>query len=114
MATGIVINNNEIPWSFVHSVWGRLGKDWDQTKDTFWKARNAKGGSGGIIRYIEAGFKENGNGALPYNMIPSKDVNEGRIETIRKWWDTLYQPKKKKDMASMKEIFAAFAMGEEE
>jgi hypothetical protein len=59
-----------------------------------------------------AGFKQLYGGAAPYNLQPSKEREEGRMEDVRKWWNTeVYQPKKKP--MSMKEVFAAIAVGKE-
>jgi hypothetical protein len=79
--------------------------DWDQTINAFWKARNHPT----IIKYIQLGFKPDKNGRI-YSLLPSKEMNEGKMESIRQWWNSLYKPSTKtKSLMSMKEIFRELA-----
>ena len=101
----IIINAQKIPWSFIQFVRiKKMGGDWDQTINAFWLARN----STDVIKYVQAGFSpdEKGN---KYSLLPSKEMNEGKMEMIRKWWDSLYKPQPKKSMMSMREIFRELA-----
>lgn len=116
---GVTINGNLLPWSFVRRVWNKCGRDWEQTVDCFWKARNATGPAG-IQKYIMAGFKSR-EGGVPYMLQPSKERQmPGGMKKLWSWWHGLYlrkrseseQPQKPSatirdtDVKSMKEIFA--------
>jgi SPP1 gp7 family putative phage head morphogenesis protein len=92
--TGITINGNLLPWSFVRRVWNKCGRDWEQTVDCFWKARKATGHAG-IQKYIMAGFKSRGGG-VPYMLQPSKErqLPGGKKKTWA-WWHGLYISKKR-------------------
>lgn len=115
---GITINGNMLPWSFVRRVWNKCGRDWEQTVDCFWKARNATGPAG-IQKYISAGFKSR-NGGVPYMLQPSKErQSPGGMKKLWDWWHGLYTRKqpaapaapapvvvvRSDDVKSMKEIF---------
>lgn len=115
---GITINGNMLPWSFVRRVWNKCGRDWEQTVDCFWKARNATGPAG-IQKYIGAGFKSR-NGGVPYMLQPSKERQlPGGMKKLWDWWHGLYVRKqpalpaapapvvvvRTDDVKSMKEIF---------
>jgi hypothetical protein len=103
---GITINEQKIPWSFIQFVRNKkMMGDWDQTINAFWQARNHPT----IIKYVQMGFKPDKNGRI-YSLLPSKEMNEGKMERIRLWWKGLYKPStKQKDMMSMKEIFRELA-----
>ena len=64
--------------------------DWDDTIDAFWKARNATGANG-IYRYIMSGFKPTSRG-VPWITLPSKERENGKMQSIRDWWGALYKP----------------------
>jgi hypothetical protein len=125
--TGVTINGNLLPWSFVRRVWKKCGRDWEQTVDCFWKARNATGPAG-VQKYIMAGFASR-NGGVPYMLQPSKDrQTPGGMKKLWSWWHGLYTRKIKdpvisrfasmseaknpvavvrsEDVKSMKDIFA--------
>ena len=103
-APHIVINSQKIPWSFIQFV--RIKKmkgDWDQTINAFWQARNHPT----IIKYIQMGFKPDKNGRI-YSLLPSKEMNDGKMDMIRKWWDSLYKPaQKKQGVATIKDALRA-------
>lgn len=89
--TGLKINDQIIPWSFVYQVNKLCNGDWDDTIDCFWKARHAVGTSG-IHKYIKAGFKlRNG---IAYMRLPSKERESGKMDSLRQWFDTLYDRKR--------------------
>lgn len=112
--SGVNICGNEIPWAFVMKVRRIVGGDWDVVQDIFWKAKNARGGSIGIMKYVMAGFKRSASGAVPYNLQPSRERESGQMHKIRGWWtSSVYQPKKQNSPMSMKDIFAAIAAGRE-
>jgi hypothetical protein len=91
--TGVTLNGNLLPWSFVRRVWNKCGRDWEQTIDCFWKARNAAGPAG-IQKYIMAGFKSR-NGGVPYMLQPSKDrQTPGGMKKLWAWWNGLYNRRK--------------------
>lgn len=115
---GVTINGNLLPWSFVRRVWNKCGRDWEQTVDCFWKARNATGPAG-IQKYISAGFKSRGGG-VPYMLQPSKEREQpGGMKKLWDWWHGLYISKRPApaeklistviirtdEVKSMKEIF---------
>jgi hypothetical protein len=88
----VVINGQQVPWSFIKLVYKAMGDDWDTTIDLFWKARNATGRNG-IIRYVKAGFKPDKKGNR-YAFLPSADRDAGRMRQIRDWWKReVYTPK---------------------
>jgi hypothetical protein len=80
----IVINGQKIHWSAVQMVRANCGGDWDQTIDSFWKARHATGKSA-ILRYVLRGFVKNEKG-IRYSLLPSKEREHGQMESIRQWW----------------------------
>jgi hypothetical protein len=88
-APHITINGHRVTWSFIIFVHKRL-HDWDDTIDAFWKARNATGPNG-IYRYVMAGFSP-GKNRVPWNTVPSREREEGKMEKIRDWWIGLYTP----------------------
>lgn len=105
---GITINGNLLPWSFVRRVWNKCGRDWEQTVDCFWKARNATGYAG-IQKYIMAGFTSR-DGGVPYMLQPSKDrQTPGGMQRLWSWWHGLYSRKIKNPIVSK-----IAAMGERE
>ena len=86
---GITINGTMLPWSFVRRVWNKCGRDWEQTVDCFYKARNATGPAG-VQKYIMAGFTSR-NGGVPYMLQASKDRQApGGIKKLWTWWHGLY------------------------
>ena len=104
---GVFINQQKISWSFIQFIRNKkLGGDWDQTINCFWLARN----STNIVKYVQAGFvpDEKGN---KYSMLPSKEMNDGKMEMIRQWWEGLYKPsaKNERGMMSLKQIFRELA-----
>lgn len=101
LAPYITISDQRVAWSFIKYVYKRLGCDWDDTIDAFWKAREATG-SNAIYRYVMAGFKP-GKNRVPWNSTPSKEREAGRMGKIRRWWLNLYTPSaKKRDTLSVK------------
>jgi hypothetical protein len=104
--TFVVIEGQEIPWSVVQRVRTLCGGDWDQTMDAFWKGRKAKG-KDGIIKYVLAGFRRGKNGNK-YSLLPSKEVNDGKMEEVRRWWgECVYKPKPRSDLVSVGDVFRA-------
>jgi hypothetical protein len=104
---GIVINGQRVPWSFIQFVRNKkMGGDWNQTINAFWQARNAPN----IIKYVQMGFKPDKNGRI-YSLLPSKEMNDGKMEMIRQWWEGLYKPsaKNERGMMSLKQIFRELA-----
>jgi hypothetical protein len=104
---GIIINGQKVSWSFIQFVRNKkLGGDWDQTINAFLVARK----STDIIKYVQTGFKPDKDGKL-YSLLPSKEMNDGKMESIRQWWEGLYKPSTKNDkgMMSLKEIFSALS-----
>ncbi|MFA5751100.1 MAG: hypothetical protein WC898_02310 [Candidatus Paceibacterota bacterium] len=89
----ILINDQRVTWSMIKYVYKRLHCDWDNTIDAFWKARNATG-SNGIYRYIMSGFTPGKKGPA-WIHLPSRDREEGKMESIRQWWFKLYVPSSK-------------------
>jgi len=106
-ATGITINGQPIPWSFIQMLRVRFfGGDWDRTIDCLYKARNAAGDNA-IIRYVKRGLlpDEHGN---RYSLLPSKETNEGRRCDVQAWWQSIYRPARgEKRMASTKQALKA-------
>lgn len=86
---GVKINDYTIPWSFVWQTYAKCGRDWDCTMDAFWKARNCTG-KNGIQRYILCGFKH----PTKYILSVSKERENGKMDSIREWWLSLYDRKK--------------------
>jgi hypothetical protein len=86
------ITDNLIPWSFVFQVKKHCNGDWDAVMDVFWKARHAKG-KNAVQRYIRAGLKPNQCG-VKYALLPSKEREDGRMDSIRQWFDSLYKRKR--------------------
>jgi hypothetical protein len=82
--------------------------DWDDTIDAFWKARNATGYNA-IQKYVLKGLLADKNGRQ-YILIPSKERENGQMESIRTWWETLYE--RKSPTMSIKDIFGAIATGD--
>lgn len=89
---GLKIGDQVIPWSFVFQVKKECHGDWDTTIDCFWKARNAKG-SYAVQRYIRKGLKPDQFGKR-YMLLPSKEREAGKMDSIRQWFDKLYDRKK--------------------
>jgi hypothetical protein len=108
---GITINGQKISWATVQKVRSMFRGDWDDTMDAFWKARNAKGVNG-VVKYVMKGFLPDAKG-VRYSMVTSKERENGQMESIRRWWNSLYQVKPKKTTMSIREIFAAIAAGTE-
>lgn len=107
-AVGIKIGSQIIPWSFVRMVNNAAKGDWDNTIDAFWKARNATGYNA-IQKYITKGLIADGNGRR-YILVPSKERENGQMESIRTWWEGLYE--RKSPTMSIKDIFGALAAGD--
>lgn len=89
----IEMSGQKISWSFIQKVRRLCGGDWDQTLDAFWKARSATG-ENGIMKYIMKGFVLNAAG-VRYILLPSPEMNSGRMESIRSWWAGLLAPHQK-------------------
>lgn len=85
----IQIKDSSIPWSFIWKVYGQARKDWDVVADVFWKARNCEG-KNGVQRYIMVGLRSENKWILQ----PSKEKENGKMESIRQWWLGLYERKK--------------------
>ncbi len=101
---GLNINDQIIPWSFVFLVNKQCRGDWDTTMDCFWKARHIKDVNG-VQRYIRAGLKQNQYGKR-YILLNSKERENGQMESIREWFQSLYERKRApnqecKDIVSM-------------
>lgn len=94
----ITIADSSIPWSFIWLTFGKCGKDWDCTIDCFWKCRKSIG-KNGVQRLILAGLRH----PTKYMLQPSKERENGQMESIRQWWLGLYERKKdaSKDCADM-------------
>lgn len=103
----IIINNQQIPWSFVGKVRSMFKGDWDNTIDCFWKARNATGYNA-IQKYILKGFLPNDKG-YRYSMQMSNERESGKMESIREWWQGLYARKGRSDMMTVKDVFKFLA-----
>ncbi len=100
----IIINSQEISWSFIQFIRvKKLAGDWDQTINAFWQARNHPE----IIKYVQLGFKPDKNGRK-YSLLPSKEMNEGKIQNLRDWWNNLYKPSAKPKTATMKDALKDF------
>lgn len=95
MAGFIVINQQQIPWSFVMKVRKILGGDIDRTMDCFYKARHAAPPNG-VVRYIAAGFRPDDNGNR-YSMLPSTTRENEGMRPIRAWWESVYPRKARTD-----------------
>lgn len=91
--TGITINGQLIPWSFVHRVKRELGNEWDDTIDLFWRARNAKAPIG-VVRYVSRALVRNADGRR-WADDKSAERENGQMESLREWWETLYERKTK-------------------
>jgi hypothetical protein len=106
------INGSRVSWAFVMRVKKIVGGEWDVVMDVFWKARKCTGGAKGVMKYIEAGFKKQASGAVPYNLQPSKERESGNMKVFRDWWNTqVYQRKRKNEPMNMRQIFQALATG---
>lgn len=92
----ITISDQMVTWSFIKFVYKRLGCSWDDTIDAFWKARHCKG-SNAIYRYIMSGFRPTARGVV-WIKLPSKEREQGKMESIREWWLTHYQPKRQNNI----------------
>jgi hypothetical protein len=88
-----------------------FGGDWDETMDAFWKARNANGYNG-VVKYVMRGFIQNDKG-IRYITLPSKERENGKMESIRAWWNSLYTRSPRTQVMSIKDIFSAIAAGDE-
>jgi len=89
------INGQLIPWSFVWRVRKLCGGDWDSTIDCFWKARRCTGANG-IQRYIMSGLKQK-DWRERWMLMPSKDRENGKMESLRDWWLGLYERRRAGD-----------------
>ncbi len=96
----LTINGQEITWPFIMKVRNMFKGDWDNTLDAFWKARDAKG-QNGIQKYIMCGFIPDKMGKR-YMLMPSKERENGQMESIREWWHRLYERHPKTPMVSIK------------
>ncbi len=105
----IIINKQEIPWSFIQKVRRICGGDWDQTLDIFYKCRTV-GGNAGIVRYISKGLFDYAQGKR-WIMVPSQERENGQMEAIRRWWDSLYNRKPRTDVVSFKDALKEMAAG---
>lgn len=94
---GLTISDQVIPWSFVFYVKKLCHGDWDTVMDCFWKARYIKG-SNGIQRYIRAGLKP-GKFGTRYILLPSKERENGQMDNIREWFNSLYDRKRAPNQA---------------
>jgi hypothetical protein len=94
IAPHIIINEQRIYWSAIKQIYKRLGCNWDTTIDAFWKARHATG-SNGIYRYTMSGFAPGKYGPA-WIHLPSKERENGQMESIREWWIALYKPSEKR------------------
>lgn len=103
----IIINGQQIPWSFVGKVRMMFKGDWDDAIDCFWKARNATGYNG-VQKYILKGFIPNNKG-IRYSMQMSKEREEGKMDSLREWWNSLYARKGRSDMMSVRDVFKFLA-----
>jgi hypothetical protein len=106
----VTINGQQISWPFIQKIRRAMGGDWDRTIDAFWQARNAKGELG-IIKYITAGMKRDGN---RYIFTASKEREKGidspEWQAVLQWWKAEVYTKKE-TMAPIKNIFADLAAG---
>ena len=103
----IIISGQQIPWSFVQRIANFVDRDWDRVMDIFWKSRDAKN----IMRYIQKGLIPNAEGKR-YILYPSRERDNGKIESIRQWWhQNVYVPKRKAQPDSVADIFRMIANG---
>ena len=82
--------------------------EWDDVIDAFWKARNATGYNA-VQKYVLKGLIADKNGRR-YILLPSKERENGQMESIRTWFETLYE--RKSPTMSIKDIFGALATGD--
>jgi len=92
----ITINGQLIPWSFVWRVHALCGKDWDRTIDCFHKAKHCTGVNG-IQRYIMSGLRQDRR-ELRWMLWPSRERENGQMESLRDWWMGLYERRTKPDV----------------
>jgi len=93
----ITLNGQLIPWSFVWRVHALCGKDWDRTIDCFHKAKHCTGVNG-IQRYIMSGLRGKTYGDR-WMLHPSRERENGQMESLRDWWMGLYERRTKSDAA---------------
>jgi len=71
------INGQDIYWSWVQRLRGRVGGDWNRV---MWALYNAKD-KNNIIAFVEAG-----TGKKDYSMIPPVEWEDGRKHLVLRWW----------------------------
>ena len=103
MKSHLTINNQPVPWSFIGKVKRQLNGDMDTVIDLFWKARNHPD----VIRYVAKAIVD---GHWSHE---SRERENGQMETVREWWQRLYEPKNgptpmKKEL---KKVFEQLAKG---
>ena len=107
--SGLSIGEHIVPWSFVWKVHGLCRKDWDDTIDAFWKARNATG-KNGIQKYILCGFRPGADGKK-YMHTRCKERRDGKMDNLRSWWNGLYIRKRGAESTEQVTELVSFLVG---